>query len=124
MKWRIVTLVMGAGIVVATQGPAAALSASFKWCPSGSPSFALGGVPKGTTKIRFDMVDLNVPSYRHGGGSVDYKGQKSVPCGSFGWGYNGPSPPPGQVHTYEFTVQAIGADGKVLGTTRTRRKYP
>lgn len=124
MVSRLWAIVAGGALLFGATGAASAFSASFKWCPSGSPSFSLGGVPKGTTKIRFDMVDLNVPTYRHGGGTVDYKGQKSVPCGSFGWGYNGPSPPPGQVHTYEFTIKATGADGKTLGTAKARRKYP
>lgn len=124
MNRSLVSLVFGSGLALAASGPAFALSASFNWCSSGSPSFSLGGVPKGTAKIRFDMVDLNVPSYRHGGGSVDYSGQKSVPCGALGWGYSGPNPPAGQVHIYEFTVQAIGADGKTLGTAKARRKFP
>lgn len=124
MKKSLAAFVFGAGSALVLASPASALSASFAWCGSGSPGFTVGGVPKGTTKLRFDMVDLNVPSYRHGGGSVDYSGQKSIPCGALGWGYSGPNPPAGQVHTYEFTIQAIGADGKTLGTAKARRKFP
>ena len=99
-----------------------AFSASFRWC-SGSPAFSLRGVPKGTARLDFEMTDLQVPSYRHGGGRVAYSGQKSVPCGALG-SYVGPSPLPPQVHTYEFEIKAIGADGSTLGTAKARRKFP
>lgn len=102
---------------------ALAFSASFRWC-SGSPSFALSDVPAGTTTLQFAMTDLNVPSFHHGGGKVGYSGQTAVPCGAFSSGFIGPSPPPGQVHTYQFTVKALGQDGAVLATTTARRKFP
>jgi len=100
-----------------------AFSASFSWC-SGSPRFALTDVPQGTTKLQFAMTDLNKPSFHHGGGSVDYSGQAEVPCGAFAKGFVGPSPPPGEVHTYEFTIKALGANGAPLATTTARRKFP
>lgn len=100
-----------------------AFSASFNWC-SGSPSFALSDVPAGTAALRFAMTDLNVPSFHHGGGKVAYTGQTAVPCGAFSSGFIGPSPPPGQLHTYQFTVQALSGSGAVLATTTVRRKYP
>ncbi len=100
-----------------------AFSASFTWC-SGSPRFALSDVPSGTAKLNFQMTDLNKPSFHHGGGTVDYRGQSEVPCGAFAKGFTGPSPPPGEVHTYEFTVTALGGNGAPLATTTTRRKFP
>jgi hypothetical protein len=100
-----------------------AFSASFTWC-SGSPRFQLTDVPSGTAKLDFHMTDLNKPAFHHGGGTVDYRGQGEVPCGAFARGFVGASPPPGEVHTYEFTVKAIGANGAPLGTTTARRKYP
>ncbi len=106
-----------------TASSALAFSASFRWC-SGSPSFALGDVPRGTVTLQFAMTDLNVPSFHHGGGKVAYNGQREVPCGAFSSGFTGPSPPPGQVHTYEFSVKALGPNGAVLATTRARRKFP
>jgi hypothetical protein len=33
-------------------------------------------------------------------------------------------PPRGAVHTYEFPVKALGADGAELATTTTQRKFP
>jgi phosphatidylethanolamine-binding protein (PEBP) family uncharacterized protein len=100
-----------------------AFSASFTWC-SGSPRFQVTDVPSGTAKLDFHMTDLNKPNFHHGGGMVDYRGQGEVPCGAFAKGFVGPSPPPGEVHTYEFTVKALGANGAPLATTTARRKYP
>jgi hypothetical protein len=30
----------------------------------------------------------------------------------------------GQVHTYQFSIKALGPNGAVLATTTTRRKFP
>ena len=103
---------------------ARAFSASFTWCGGGSPAFTLADVPSGAASLRFTMIDLNVPTFHHGGGKVGYSGQPTVPCGAFSSGFLGPSPPPGEVHTYQFTVQALSADGAVLATTTARRKFP
>jgi len=102
---------------------ALALSATFAWC-AGSPNFQLTDVPQGTAALDFTMTDLNKPGFHHGGGKVAYAGQTAVPCGAFASGFTGPSPPPGEIHTYEFTVKALGPDGAVLATTKVRRKFP
>ncbi len=112
----------GLALFLTTSG-AVALSASFAWC-AGSPSFALTDVPQGTAKLQFAMTDLNVPSFHHGGGTVAYHGQPAVPCGAFASGFTGPSPPPGQVHTYQFSIKALGPSGAVLATSTARRKFP
>jgi len=113
-----------AALVLTLGAPGAmAFSASFSWC-AGSPRFALDGVPTGTTSLQFAMMDLNKPSFHHGGGTVGYRGEAQVPCGAFASSFIGPSPPPGEVHTYEFTVKALGAGGAVLATTTARRKFP
>jgi len=65
------------------------------------------------------MTDLNVPSFHHGGGTVAYSGQMAVPCGVFSSGFTGPSPPPGQVHTYQFNIKALGPNGAVLASFRS-----
>ena len=109
--------------LVPSASGAMAFSASFRWC-SGSPSFALADVPAGTTVVQFAMTDLNVPSFHHGGGKVAYSGQTEVLCGAFSSGFVGPSPPPGQVHTYQFTIKALGANGALLATTAARRRFP
>ncbi len=122
MKKDLLVLAAAASFTALAASPAMAFGASFRWC-SGSPAFTLTAVPKGTASLRFNMVDQQVPSYRHGGGTVAYSGQKSVPCGALG-NYVGPSPPPPQVHTYEFTIDALDASGSVIGTAKTRRKFP
>jgi hypothetical protein len=107
--------------------PAQAFSVSFDWCrgaPDGSPNFQLSDVPKGTVNLRFAMEDLDKPTFHHGGGTVGYRGQPEVPCDAFASGFVGPSPPPGEVHTYEFTIEALDPGGSVLGTTIARRKFP
>jgi len=109
--------------LVLTMSAAFAFSASFAWC-SGSPSFALTDVPPGTARLQFAMTDLNVPSFHHGGGTVVYREQPAVRCGAFSSGFTGPSPPPGQVHTYQFSIKALGPNGAVLATTTARRKFP
>ena len=102
---------------------ARAFSMSFRWCGA-SPEFHLRDVPKGTSTLDFHMQDLMVPSYPHGGGSVSYHGEASIPCGSLGGSYRGPSPPPPQIHTYRWTVKALDASGKPLATATSERKFP
>jgi hypothetical protein len=113
--------VAGIGFFLGTSG-AQAFSASFSWC-AGSPRFELTDVPAGTAKLQFHMTDRNVPSFHHGGGTIAYGGQSSVPCGAFSAGFIRPSPS-GQVHTYEFTIKAMTATGAVLAQTTAQRKYP
>ena len=127
IKPGILSLLPASAVAVLTLSLSAsgalAFSASFTWC-SGSPRFTLTDVPQGTAKLDFHMTDLNKPSFHHGGGTIDYRGQGEVPCGALAKGFVGPSPPPGEVHTYEFNVKALGANGAPLATTTARRKYP
>jgi phosphatidylethanolamine-binding protein (PEBP) family uncharacterized protein len=125
-------LILVAAIGLAASGTGALaqskFGASLRWCGS-SPEFKLSGVPKGTAKLEFNMVDLNVPGYRHGGGTMPYQaGQNTIECSAVSaaslGGYNGPSPPPGQVHTYQWTVKALDANSGVLGQAVTQRKFP
>jgi Phosphatidylethanolamine-binding protein len=120
---RYLAAIVAALALVFTASSAAAFSASFTWC-TGSPRFQLTDVPPGAAKLDFHMTDLNKPSFHHGGGTVDFRGQAEVPCGAFAKGFVEPSPPPGEVHTYEFTIKALGASGAPLATTTARRKFP
>jgi hypothetical protein len=106
-----------------TASGALAFSASFSWC-EGSPDFQLSDVPAGTVNVEFAMTDLNKPGFHHGGGSIGYRGQPDVPCGAFSTGFIGPAPPPGEVHTYQFVIKALGPNGAVLATTTVRKKFP
>lgn len=97
---------------------------SVNWC-SGTPAFQVANVPKGTTTLSFKMVDRQAPGYPHGGGSVAYSGQASIPCGALSGGtYAPPSPPPPQVHDYEWTVTALNSSGNPLAIGQAVKKFP
>jgi len=129
---RLATLI--AVIVMSTSSPASAANfeLAFDWgdiplCTSGDPNivpnpeFRLAGVPGGTATIRFQMVDLDVPSYPHGGGEAPWTGEATIAPGAFE--YRSPCPPAGS-HTYEWTATALDADGNELATARAARVYP
>lgn len=111
---------------------AADFSIGFDWsglkkCTSGNPNrvsnpkFSLRNVPDGTASIQFRMVDLNVPSYPHGGGKAKYSGGSSIAPGAFK--YQSPCPPSGR-HTYQWTATALDAGGKKLATAKAQKQYP
>ena len=109
---------------LATPAAAQSFSASFRWCPQASPAFQLRGVPKGTAKINLTMMDLDVPTFQHGGGDVPYSGQNTIACGALSKAtYSGPAPPSG-AHTYRWTIKALNAGGGVLAQTTAQRKFP
>lgn len=101
------------------------MQVAFRWC-SGSPEFAIGSIPAGTKSLDLRMVDHQAPAYRHGGGTVPHDGKNSakIPCGALGGTYVGPSPPPPQIHDYEWTVTAHDASGKALAVGHATRKFP
>ncbi len=119
---RVRLAVWAAGLLIMSTASASAFSMSFRWCGLGSPVFTLSGIPKGTTALQFHMIDLQVPSYNHGGGTVPYKGQSTVACGALG-NYTPPSPPSGS-HSYQITVTALGAGNGNLGTATFTRQFP
>lgn len=118
-----------------TTSYAGEFSIEFEWgdiplCTSGSPNivpnptFLLSGVPEGTKVISFQMTDLDVPSYNHGGGNVEYSGQSVIEPGAFT--YNSPCPPNGS-HTYEWKAYAKEKDSffaKKLGKAEAKKLYP
>jgi phosphatidylethanolamine-binding protein (PEBP) family uncharacterized protein len=106
---------------------ATAMSLSFSWtgvarCSSSPPAFTLSDVPPGTSRLAFNMVDLNLPSYPHGGGTVPYQGNSQIAAGSFS--YKGPCPPERQRHNYRWTVKALDAGGKTLATASAASSFP
>lgn len=113
--------------------PAFSFDLSFEWgplktCTSGnpntvpSPEFTLGDVPEGTLFIAFKMVDKDRPSVNHGGGTVAWNGETTIPAGAFK--YKSPCPPDG-AHTYEWTATAqTKKNGGKLGTAKASRDYP
>ena len=106
-KFSTISLVIATLSISAT--PSHAFSLSFSWgnlksCTNGrpnrvaNPNFKLSSVPEGTLKIKFKMVDKNVPRFNHGGGTVKYIKQKVIAPGAFK--YKSPCPPDGK-HRYE-----------------------
>ena len=124
---------LAAAVSVFLAGPAAAFDIQFDWsglkaCNNGapntvaSPAFTINDVPEGTKFIRFKLVDKNVPSFNHGGGVVEWSGEKVIPAGSFR--YKSPCPP-GGVHLYEWTATAQSKkNGGALAKAAAARTYP
>ncbi len=104
----------------------AAIEVDFSWAGTSScfdsisPPFTVGNVPADTAELEFKMVDLNVPTYSHGGGTVAYDGQGSIPAGAFR--YTGPCPP--GTHIYQWTVTAKEASGAVIGRGQAQKSFP
>jgi phosphatidylethanolamine-binding protein (PEBP) family uncharacterized protein len=106
---------------------ALAMSVKFSWkgyqpCSTRSPAFVVSEVPSGTAQLVFKMVDKDVPTYPHGGGSITFTGNSEIHAGAFS--YRGPCPPSGQQHVYEWTVQALDGKGKALASTTAAEKFP
>ena len=106
---------------------ASAMSIKFSWagytaCSSRSPAFTVSEVPAGTVKLAFRMIDREVPTYPHGGGTIAYSGSSDVPAGAFS--YKGPCPPGGQQHSYQWTVQALDSKGHAIASTSAAEKFP
>ncbi|WP_143273878.1 phospholipid-binding protein [Bradyrhizobium canariense] len=119
---RVRLMVYSTVFLAVSTANASAFSMSFRWCGLGSPVFALSGVPKGTATLQFHMIELQVPSYNHGGGMVTYKGQSAVACGALN-NYSPPSPPSGS-HSYQITVTAFGPNKSNLGSASFTREFP
>ncbi|WP_084508366.1 phospholipid-binding protein [Mesorhizobium sp. WSM3224] len=104
--------------IVASDAFASGMGVSFAWGPTKkcfdpkSPPITVSGVPQGTAKLQIRMTDSS-SSYDHGGGTVVYKGQASLPYGAFR--YKGPCPDSG-THFYNITVKAMDSSGKVLAS--------
>jgi len=104
-----------------------ALDVSFDWhgtsaCSTKPPAFVISNIPADTASLRFKMVDLDVPTYNHGGGTIDYSGSNKIPAGAFS--SKGPCPPSGS-HDYRFTVTALNADGSmILGKGEETQAFP
>jgi phosphatidylethanolamine-binding protein (PEBP) family uncharacterized protein len=112
--------------MAAAPSRADAFTARFSWagiaaCERVSPAFELAGVPAGTKKLRFEMRDLDVPGFHHGGSTVTYQGD-AVKQGAIR--YIGPCPPRGERHRYRWTIEAVNAAGKVVGTATATATFP
>lgn len=108
---------------------------SFEWgdiplCTSGkpktvpNPTFILSNVPEGTKFIQFSLTDLDVPSYHHGGGTIEYTGKNTIEPGAFK--YKSPCPPSGS-HRYQWTATAKkkkGLFGGSIAKAKATKVYP
>lgn len=127
---RVATVAAGITTIAAAAvagSAATAMSLNFSWagvsrCTSSPPAFMLSDVPEGTALLAFNMIDLNLPSFPHGGGEVRYQGADHIAAGSFS--YQGPCPPRGLQHNYQWTVKALDAAGKTLATAAATRRFP
>jgi len=123
MKFKLIFTLLSA--IIFNIVPANAMSLSFSWGPTKkcfdrkSPPMRVSGVPKGTVKLSFRMVDLNARNYYHGGGTVKYRGKSRLAYGAFS--YKGPCPP--SRHTYKFSVKAINKSGKTIATASAKRAF-
>lgn len=120
------TVVSSGFLVLMTVLPANALSLSFSWgdtkdCnDSKSPPLSVSDVPDATKKLRFLMVDLDAPANRHGGATVTWRGNGAFAYGAFI--YKGPCTK--SQHTYQFTVEALDVNNRVLATATAKRPFP
>ncbi len=107
---------------------AAQLGVKFEWpkksgCGMVSPEILVTNIPAGTRYLKADMTDLDMPSYPHGGGLVEYSGTGKIAAGALK-SFEGPCPP-GGAHRYEFIVRALNAEKTVaLGEGKAMRSYP
>jgi phosphatidylethanolamine-binding protein (PEBP) family uncharacterized protein len=118
-------LFVAAVLLVAVEA-ASAMGLSFEWGPTEqcfdkkSPPVMLRDVPAKTRQLRFKLVDLDAPDYPHGGDTIPYAGNDSLPYGGFR--YTGPCPP--SPHTYRLSVEALDAGGKVLAKAEAEKRFP
>jgi phosphatidylethanolamine-binding protein (PEBP) family uncharacterized protein len=120
--------------VLAVSGLSGALAADqlgvqFTWagtkaCSSIPPAFEITNVPKETKYLSFKLVDRNLPGYDHGGGEIAYRGSANIRAGSFGGDYRGPCPPAGEVHNYEWTVDALDSKKSILTEGKGTASFP
>jgi len=122
----VILLVFGiGGLAAKTQLPR--LVVNFEWskenlCQNGiSPELKIQGIPIETTKLKWNLTDLQAPAYNHGGGTLVYLGTNTIPKGTL-IGYNGPCPPMNSPHVYKFSIKALDAEGKVIAFGTGKRR--
>ncbi len=107
-------------------GSANAMELSFTWvgtqaCSSTPPAFKVASAPAGTKYLDFELKDFDAPNFRHGGGTVAYAGEPTIPAGAFS--YTGPCPP-GRAHRYQWTVTALDASKHAIGRATATGSFP
>lgn len=115
-------------LLLSASAKAADLGVEFKWsssdrCSHSSPEIHVSNVPEGTKSFKVRLKDLDVPNYRHGGGTVTADPSGVIPQGALTDGYNGPCPPEG-THHYRFTVTALDNNGDALAKGSADQPFP
>jgi phosphatidylethanolamine-binding protein (PEBP) family uncharacterized protein len=121
-----IILLAGLAALTPEAAMAADLTLDYKFtqrCSKVSPEIRVGNVPPGTVTFSAKLRDLDVPTWRHGGGKVPADPSGVIPQGALKEGYNGPCPPTGS-HVYEFTVKALDANGDVLAQGHKKQSFP
>lgn len=108
---------------------AAKMVVDFSWegiqaCTHESPEIRVSSIPEGTDELRVKLNNISLPQWNQGGGEVKHDGSGIIPAGALKTGYNGPCPPPGKRHKYEFSVMAVNAEGVIIGFGKARRSFP
>lgn len=108
---------------------AAEMPVTFAWdgiesCTHESPEIRVDRIPDGTVELQVMLKDLSLPAYNQGGGRVKHDGSGIIPAGALTIGYNGPCPPPGERHKYEFWVMAKNEQGVIIGFGKSRQSFP
>ena len=119
------------GFIFLSLNAQAQMAIDFEWrlehrCSKTSPVLIVTGVPTGAARLAANMIDNDMISYVHGGGSVDMPDQPNFEISSGALkNYKGPCPPnfSNFGHEYSWTVQAIDASGKVLGAATTTKNF-
>ena len=121
------SILLAAAMIVPAWAQTPAFAIEYSWqgvsrCSDRSPAIKLANVPAGTKALDVQMVDLDVPNFKHGGGKVAFGGEAEIAAGAVR--YTGPCPPSGQRHTYRFRVTALDDAGKTLATADKAQEFP
>ena len=122
-------LALGGAVGFISAAEADDLTVSFKLgsgdrCSRSSPEIQVGNVPAGTVRFKVRLRDRNKGSWNHGGGTVPADPSGIIPKGALKDGYNGPCPPSGERHTYQFDVKALDAGGNELAEGSAKQTFP
>ena len=122
MKIISAALIASASLLASGYATAQSLNVDWTWklshkCSPTSPALKVDGIPEGAKSLTVEMVDQDMRSFDHGGGSVahDGKGSTTIPEGALK-NYSGPCQPNFSSfgHDYEFTVKAMSGSNEVL----------
>jgi phosphatidylethanolamine-binding protein (PEBP) family uncharacterized protein len=109
----------------------AQMTIDYEWlrehkCSSKSPALNIAGIPAGATKLTATLIDNDVPSYPHGGGSVAITNADTftIETGALS-NYKGPCPPNFSSfgHDYSWTIRAFDTSGKELASSVNTKTF-